>query len=127
MLFTIFYIHVRTILIFFSFAMVLFTSVKALIAVFCILYSLVTARMNLRHRILKLSSFLSSMVVIVHVSDAYITIGSIRARYNLTLILIDIFVFAKLVLLSLSNALLASPRKINLFTFSMGSPPKLTF
>lgn len=67
------------------------------------------------------------MAVIAHVSDAYITIDSLQARYNRTLTLIHIFVFEKLVFLSRPNALIDSPRKINLFTFSIGSPPKLTF
>ena len=81
------------------------------------------------------------MVVKVHVSGADIAIGSIKARYNLTLTLIDIFLFKKMVLLSLPNALLTSPilrstsnplpgvklpRKINLFTFLIGLRPKLT-
>ena len=89
--------------------------------------------MDLKHFISKLSSFLSAMVVTVHVSDAYVAVGSIRARYSLTLTLIVIFVFEKIILLSFSNALLASPilqstsnplpgiklpRKINLYVFN---------
>ena len=121
------YINFQTILIFFSFAMVFFTSAKALIVVFCNLYSLVTQEINVRSCISKLSSFLFLVVVIAHVSDAYITIDSLQARYDRTLTLIHIFVFEKLVFLSRPNALIDSPRKINLFTFSIGSPPKLTF
>ena len=47
--------------------------------------------MDLKHFISKLSSFLSAMVVTVYVSDAYVAVGSIRARYSLTLTLIVYF------------------------------------
>ena len=48
-------------------------------------------KMDLKHFISKLSSFLSAMVVTVYVSDAYVAVGSIRARYSLTLTLIVYF------------------------------------